>query len=143
MPVVDASVVVDWVAPDVDGGPARRLLSELVRNEDTLIGPRLLREEVGNALLTGVRRRRWTGSQADAAYALLQRLPLGERDVPADRDRAYDLARRYDEHPLYDLVYVALAERLQLPLVTADSRLLARVGHLPFVRALDDVVPPA
>lgn len=159
MPVVDASVVVDWVAPDpqVARGPARRWLAALTGADPAgpaaradpagaaaradpagpvLVGPRLLREEVGNALLTGVRRRRWTGAQADAAYALLQRLPLVERDVPADRDRAYELSRRYDEHPLHDLVYVALAERLRLPLVTADSRLLTRVGHLPYVQPL-------
>lgn len=138
VPVVDASVVVDWVAPDPDvvAGPARRWLSELVSAGDVLVAPRLLREEVGNALLTGVRRRRWTGAQADVAYGLLQRLPVAERDGPADRDRAYELARRYDEHPLYDLLYVALAERLRLPLVTADARLLRRLGHLPFVQPL-------
>lgn len=140
MPVVDASVVVDWVAPDPDlaAGPARRWLATLSRSGESLVGPRLLREEVGNALLTGVRRRRWSGAQADGAYALLQQLPLAERDGPADRDRAYELARRYDEHPLYDLVYVALAERLRLTLVTADARLLSRVGHLPFLQALPD-----
>lgn len=140
MPVVDASVVVDWVAPDPDvaGGPARRWLGELAQTGESVIGPRLLREEVGNALLTGVRRRRWTGAQADAAYVLLQQLPVLERDGAADRDRAFELARRYDEHPLYDLVYVALAERLRLPLVTADARLLSRVGHLPFVQPLPD-----
>ena len=139
MPVVDASVVVDWVAPDADSdGAARRWLTRAARTSEPLIGPRLLREEVGNALLTGVRRRRWSGAQADAAYSLLQQLPLSEQDMPADRDRAYELARRYDEHPLYDLVYVALAERLRLALVTADGRLLNRVGHLPFVQALPD-----
>lgn len=138
MPVVDASVVVDWVSPDpaVVEGPARRLLGEWAQTRQTVVAPRLLREEVGNALLTGVRRRRWSGSQADAAYALLRQLPVAERDSAADRDRAYELARRYDEHPLYDMIYVALAERLRMDLVTADARLLARVGHLPFVHPL-------
>lgn len=138
MPVVDASVVVDWVAPDPDvvEGAARRLLSQWAALGEVLVAPRLLREEVGNALLTGVRRQRWSGAQADAAYELLRSLPLVERDEQADRDRAFELARRFDEHPIYDMVYVALAERLRLDLVTADTRLLARVGHLPFVRDL-------
>jgi predicted nucleic acid-binding protein len=140
VPVVDASVVVDWVAPDADvaGGPARRLLTRWAQEGESIVGPRLLREEVVNALLTGVRRRRWTGGQADAAYALLQRLPVSELDVAADRDRAYELSRRHDEHPLYDMVYVALAERLGLRLVTADRRLVERVPQLPFVVAVAD-----
>jgi predicted nucleic acid-binding protein len=31
------------------------------------------------------------------------------------------------------MVYLALAERLSASFVTADQRLLARVGHLPYV----------
>jgi len=44
-------------------------------------------------------------------------------DTPRDLDRAWDLARRYDNHPIYDLLYVALAERRGTPLITADSTL--------------------
>lgn len=140
MPVVDASVVVDWIAPDpaVVDGPARRLLARWAEAHEPVLAPRLLREEVGNALLTGVRRRRWTGAQADVAYGLLQRLPVAERDLPIDRDRAYELSRRHDEHPLYDMVYVALAERLGLPLVTADRRLVQRVPTLACVTWFQD-----
>jgi hypothetical protein len=40
-------------------------------------------------------------------------------------------------NPLDDLVYVALARSgWACRCFTADSRLLSRVGHLPFVRAL-------
>lgn len=134
MPVVDASVVVDWVAPDVDrAGPAARLLSRLVDDDAELVGPRLLLEEVANALLTGVRRRRWDGSAADAAFDMLRRLPVALVDEARDLERAWDLSRRYDEHPVYDMVYVAVAERLGEQLYTADERLLARLGGLGFV----------
>lgn len=134
MPVVDASVVVDWVAPGSDpSGPARQALQCWARAEQALVAPRLLLEEVGNALLTGVRRRRWTGAQADASFALLRTLPVALRDGPEDLDRAYELARRHDEHPLYDMVYVALAERIGQQLVTADTRLAERTALLGFV----------
>jgi len=137
VPVVDASVVVDWVAPDSDPrGPARVLLERWAQDDTAVLAPRLLLEEVGNALLTGVRRDRWTGAQADAAFAALLRLPVQLRDLPGDVARAYELSRRYDEHPLYDMVYVALAERLRERLVTADRRLVERVALLPFVEAL-------
>lgn len=137
MPVVDASVVVDWVAPDSDSrGAARTLLESWAQENATVLAPRLLLEEVGNALLTGVRRSRWSGAQADASFAALLRLPVQLRDTPADVTRAYELSRRYDEHPLYDMVYVAMTERLGERLVTADRRLVERVALLPFVQAL-------
>lgn len=124
MPVVDASVVVDWVAPNADPElPAVALLARLAADDAELLAPRLLIEEVSNALLTGVRRGRWGGAAADTARALLRQLPVRFLDEPRDLDRAWDLARRYDNHPIYDLLYVALAERRRTRLITADSRL--------------------
>lgn len=135
MPVVDASVVVDWVAPAADPkGPAGRLLTRLAQGSVPVLGPRLLLEEVANALVTGIRRGRWSGSEADIAYSLLQQLPLELVDERQDLDRAYELSRRYDEHPVHDLVYVAVAERLNEQLITADETLLRRLVTLPFVR---------
>ncbi len=124
MPVVDASVVVDWVAPGVDPGlPAVALLAQLAGDGAEVVAPRLLMEEVSNALLTGVRRGRWSGAAADTAHALLRDLPVRLVDEPRDLDRAWDLARRYDNHPIYDMVYVALAQRRRTQLVTADGAL--------------------
>ncbi|HEX9514629.1 MAG TPA: type II toxin-antitoxin system VapC family toxin, partial [Streptosporangiaceae bacterium] len=59
-------------------------------------------------------------------------------DIPADRERAFELARRYDNWPVYDMAYVALAERLGTELYSADDRLCARLAHLPWVRSLAD-----
>ncbi len=137
MPVVDASVVVDWVAPEIDpSGPAMAALDHLSRSGADLLAPRLLLEEVSNALLTGVRRGRWDGATADTAQALLLDLPVRLADDPRDLRRAWDLARRYDNHPVYDLVYVALAERHRTQLITADAALRRRL------RGLDRLVAP-
>jgi len=136
MPVVDASVVVDWVAPDADPhGPARKRLERCALADVRLVAPRLLPEEVANALLTGCRCGRWDGAEADAAYVLLRDLPVTLTDTGADLDRAWELSRRYDEHPVYDMVYVALAERIGEQLVTADDRLRERLVGLDFVEA--------
>ncbi len=124
MPVVDASVVVDWVAPGVDPElPAVAALARLAADDADLLAPRLLMAEVSNALLTGVRRRRWSGAAADAAHGLLRQLPVRLVDEPRDLDRAWDLARRYDNHPICDLLYVALAERHHTHFITDDSKL--------------------
>jgi len=138
MPVVDASIVVDWLAPGVDPtGPAGRLLARLAKNEAPLLAPRLLFEETANALVSGIRRRRWTGAQADTAFLLLRQLPVRVVDQPSDLDRAWELSRRFDEHPVYDLIYVAVAERLREQLITADAALRARLVTMPFVVAPD------
>lgn len=144
MPVVDASVVVDWVAPGVDPrAPSGRTLDRLAKEPASLVAPRVMVEEVSNALLTGIRRRRWDGAAADSAFALLRQLPIRLVDEPADLGRAWDLARRYDEHPLYDMLYVAVAERLGEQFITADLALARRLAHLPWVLAVDGPGPTA
>lgn len=139
--VVDASVVVDWVAADTALTlPAQRLLRSWTESEEALIGPRLLFEECLNALLTGVRRGRWSTVDADRSATLLSRLPIRIVDLESDRSRAWELARRYDNCPLYDMLYVAVAERHGEQLVTADERLLTRLAHLGWVVAPNTVL---
>ena len=95
------------------------------------MGPRLLLEEVSNALLSGIRRRRWSGAAADASRGLLLSLPV--RLADDHRDRAWELARRYDNHPTYDMIYVALAERTATELITADEALRLRLTHVYWI----------
>lgn len=132
MPIVDASLVVEWVAPDADlQGPASRLADTLIG--ERLVAPRLCLLETQNALLSGCRRGRWSGAQADLAQRHLLRLSLAYEDTPVDHQRAWELSRRFDEHPVYDMVYVAMAERLGTRLYTFDAALQHRLEHLPWV----------
>ena len=134
MPVVDASVVIDWVAPGVSAtAPAVKFFDRLARASLEIAGPRLLLEEVSNALLSGVRRRRWSGAAADASHVLLLSLPVRLAADHRDLDRAWELARRYDNHPIYDMIYVALAERTATELVTADEALRRRLTNVDWV----------
>jgi predicted nucleic acid-binding protein len=98
-----------------------------------LVAPSLLWLEVSNVLLTGIRRGRWDGGFADAACARCAQLPIRSADIPIDGERAFEMARRYDNWPVYDMVYVALAERLGTEFYTADDRLRSRLAHLPWV----------
>ena len=63
-------------------------------------------------------------------------MPIRSADTPADGERAFELARRYDNWPVYDMVYVALAERLGTEFYTQDTRLRERLAHLPWVLGL-------
>jgi predicted nucleic acid-binding protein len=139
MPVVDASVAFGLIAPDVrDETPVQALFQEWADGDIELVAPGLLWLETENALLTGIRRGRWGGAEADAAAALLDRMPVRRADRESDRVRAFELSRRYDNWPVYDMLYVALAERLGTELVTADKELRDRLAHLGWVRGLGE-----
>ena len=139
MPVIDASVVIDWVSPEASAmSPSIKLLNRLSLHGADLVGPRLLLEEVSNALLSGIRRRRWSGAAADSSHGLLLRLPIRLTDDQRDLMRGWELARRYDNHPVYDMIYVALAERSRTELVTADASLRRRLTHLSWIIGLED-----
>ena len=90
--------------------------------------PALLWFEVRNLLLANERRRRITPAQTAAALNLLQGLPL-QVDGQADSGAALQLAR---DHRLtvYDAVYLELAVRRRLPLLTFDSQLAAAAKRL-------------
>ena len=134
MPVVDASVVVDWLVPGIDPElPTIQVRRRLKEEGAVLLAPRLLLVEAASALMRGLRRRRWSGVEADRAFRALRRLPLHLVDDARYLDRAWELARRYDNHPVYDMVYVAVAERASTELITADEVLQQRLAHLPWV----------
>jgi predicted nucleic acid-binding protein len=144
VPVVDASVIVAFVAPAADDhAQAHAILDHWARTGVELAAPRLMWEEALNALLSGIRRGRWSGEEADAAASKLLRLPVTAVDADQDRARAWELARRYDNWPVYDMIYVALAERLGEQLVTADEKLSRRLDHVGWVVGWSEAVPRA
>lgn len=111
-----------------------KTLHRLTRGNDAVIAPDLLYIECASALAAGVRRNRWKGSDADAAYGLLMRLPLQAVGDRRHLERAWELSRRYDNHPVYDMLYAATAEAVGTVLITADELLLQRLGHLGWVQ---------
>lgn len=121
MIVVDASVLVTALASGgSDGALARQRLAG-----EQLHAPHLIDVEVVSALRALVTRRAIKAAAATAAIDDLTRLPV--RRVPHLRL----LARCWELRPnlsVYDAAYVALAEALQLPLLTADARLARAPG---------------
>ncbi|MCU1484115.1 MAG: putative nucleic acid-binding protein contains domain [Actinomycetia bacterium] len=121
MIVVDASVVVTAVAAvGPDGTLARHRLTG-----EHLHAPHLLDLEVASALRQLVGRRAIKAAAAATALDELTRLPL--RRVPHVRllPRCWELRHNLST---YDACYVALAEALRLPLLTADQRLARAPG---------------
>jgi predicted nucleic acid-binding protein len=129
--VVDASVAVKWVIPEVLSDRADTLRDRA----DRLVAPDLLLPEATNALWKKLTRREITAREATQALDLLMASGLDLRPSGPLLGRALALARRL-RHPVYDCIYLALAHGEGATLVTADRRLLARVARRGMRRAV-------
>jgi predicted nucleic acid-binding protein len=135
--VVDASVAVKWVVPEQGSKEAELLL------DHGLVAPDLLFAECANILWKKVRRGELTGDEAEIAGQTLEQADLTIVSARAYVIRATAIAVELD-HPAYNGIYLAVAEALQLRLVTADDRLIRKVGQSAnrfqsYLLALSDV----
>ena len=125
--VVDASVVVKWLAPEPHQEQALHLLGLYKEEKVDLIAPFLLLSEVGNVLWRRVRVGDLTLDQGRQCFErLLDHLPLLAESPEMSRS-AFELAVAHDR-TVYDCTYLACALERQCDLVTADARFFNAVG---------------
>jgi predicted nucleic acid-binding protein len=118
--VVDASVLASALGDDGrDGQIARRSLAG-----EQLFAPELIDLEVVSVWRRAMRARRLSEQRCGRALADLTSLPLARAPHGPLMSRVWDLR---DNLTPYDAVYVALAEALDVPVLTADRKL----GHAP------------
>ena len=122
--VVDASVAVKWVIPEALSDQAESLRGRA----DHLLAPDLLLPEAANALWKKLTRREITAGEAAQALQLLMASGLDLRPSGPLLGRALALAQRL-RHPVYDCLYLVLAQAEDATLITADHRLLALVAR--------------
>lgn len=117
MIVADGSALVFAVADTTERGA--RVRSRLA---DGAIAPHLVDAEVGQAIRGLVRRRLLEPAAAERSLMAAEHLVLDRYPHPALRPQAWELR---DNISFYDGLYVSLAERAGLTLLTADARLAA------------------
>ena len=120
--VMDASAAVEILLNTPAGG---RLLQR-VRNGATVAAPHLIDVEIAHVLRRLVRREVMTAARAAAALTLWSGLRIKRYRHDALLERIWSLRENLSA---YDAAYVALAEALGLPLVTADRRLARAAGN--------------
>lgn len=125
--VVDASVL--HLATLHPGGQAMHALLRAT----TLAAPELVVLEVSSALRNRVIRGDVEVNKAREALTRLQRLPVVRHPLMPLLDRVWELR---DNLTPYDAAYVALAERMKLPLLTMDARVARAPGLRCKVRLL-------
>jgi predicted nucleic acid-binding protein len=127
--VVDASIAVQWIAGEADSGYSESVLSAV-----GLVAPEFLLVEVANALRRKVSAGDVDMEQAKDGLLLISTkvtlLPLQHEWICRALAMAAEMA-----HPIYDCVYLALAEREAALLATRDREFIARttrlgLGHL-------------
>jgi predicted nucleic acid-binding protein len=131
--VLDASVAVKWLLAEADFEKAEELVLSARGGIDELIAPDFFLAECGHALFRAERKKAIGSGEASRLIAtLIDDLPaLHSSHVLVSRAAAicHDLRKSF-----YDCIYVALAEREQIPFITADTKLVisAQPGY-PFV----------
>ncbi len=135
--VVDASVGVKWFVRDreADRDSALALRQRHIDGKTQLIVPELFVLEVPNAIKAGRR-----GTEAELAEVLTT---LDDLEMHIERHTAPVLRKTNAvawayKLTWYDAVYVALAETMGFPCVTADEALLRKMkGHSIVLRLRD------
>lgn len=132
MIVADASVVIDLLAGP--GSPAADRLAEILSSGEPVAVPHLLDAEIGQVI------RRWAAAGRLSADLVGEILGVF-LDLPLDRvdHGPFMLAAMALRHNVtfYDAIYLAMAEGLDVPLLTADGGM----GNVPGSRAQVEVVP--
>lgn len=129
--VVDASVGVKLVVPEDYSTRIQELFeTAMASGEGSLCVPDLFFVECANVLWKKVRRGEYPQDLAIQNLARLRALGLPSAPTSQLVDRALEIACLCGT-TVYDACYAALAERLNLPLLTADTKLavlLSTVG---------------
>lgn len=119
--IVDASVVAAGIVVGQSHGAwARRLLEH-----GRLAAPHMLPVEVTRAFRRDVRRGSLNAASANIAIGDLVSLPIELHPFEPFAERVWELR---DTVSAYDGWYVALAEALDVPLATLDTRLAKAAG---------------
>jgi predicted nucleic acid-binding protein len=136
--VLDSSVALKWVLPEVDSGIALRLLDESNQAMHELIAPDIFAPEVANGLSTAERQGKVKPGEAALLFVDIL------RQAPAIHASSSLLIRAMEvsistRQAVYDCIYLALAETESCELVSADDAFIRKLRpHFPFLLRLAD-----
>lgn len=130
----DASAALAFALKDeAQHAQALAVVRALVAQEATICAPAMFAYECESVLRLRVWKGEMTETEAAEARRFIDALGVEiEYDV-ADRERAFEIARQYDQPRAYDAAYAAHAEARGIELVTTDK---------PFHKAVNGAKKP-
>lgn len=129
--VVDANVLAALVVPTEYSSQASEKMDGWLADDADLVSPALWSYEAVSAIRKYVASGTLTEQEAQDAVSDL--LDLGIRDIRATGElhrKALTWAERLKDFVAYDAAYLALAETLDVPFWTADSKLARKMKAL-------------
>lgn len=121
--IVDASVVVEWLVPEVLEAEADQLFEWILMQDGEAHGPDFLKVEVAQVIWKKWRAKELIRSEVRSAMAELAALPLHLHHSSLFLSDAVDIACKFDR-TVYDSTYLALADVLDCDFISADERLI-------------------
>ncbi len=139
--MVDASLAVKWVIPEIDSDRADALWADASRAGRPVLSAPHFSGEVANAIYQRVRStdpdKHLEFSHAEQALTRFLAYEVEPTSAPTLIPKAFTFAHAHGLTSIYDVLYVVLARLLNTELRTADERLLTRLGgRAPWVRPL-------
>ncbi len=141
--VVDASVVAKWYLRDEEGvKQADRLMDRFLDGHEYLTTPHITRYELADAVYRASRLGRIDEAAARVAVTGFDQLELTQAlDDEEQLNASIRLAHRFGIS-FYDALYLALAEKLGLRMITADAAFYQRVApemsHVSLIQDLPE-----
>lgn len=132
--VLDASVVIKWFLDEKLSNKALKYRDQHLNNEITLVAPSLLVFEITNALATKPE------IDLQAILLAIESLYFTKiKECPFNKKQALQSAQLSKKYQIsvYDAAYLALAQTLDRPFVTADQKLARKLTDLKFIQLLN------
>ena|SRR3989304_2986621 len=137
--VLDSSVAFKWAIREADTDKALRLRDEARKGAHEFLAPDIFPIELGHALTRAERQGRIVPPDGWAAWlAVMADAPVLHASLSLIA-RAYAISSQ-ERIGIYDCLYVALADREQCELVTADDKLVNVLQrHYSFITHLSSL----
>lgn len=135
--VIDASVCLKWVFEEESSEKARFLLKQQEQNRLLLLVPELWEYEIVNGLACAVLRKKISFLKAKQLLTLVFKANLETISLGVSHIKCLENANKYQISG-YDSAYVTIAKENGIVLVSADDRLVAKVGNKKLAISLKD-----
>ncbi len=137
--VLDSSVAVKWVLPEVDSARALQLLDDYAQGIHELIAPDIFMPEVANALASAERQGRIKPGEAGQLLRdVIRNTPVIIPSTPY-LPRAVEVSIA-DRQAVYDCLFLALAEHEPCEMVSADDLFIRKMRpKFPFLLGIIDL----
>jgi len=119
MIVVDTNIIAYLCLEELN---QQQLAEQVLQQDPRWMAPALWRSEFRNILLQYHKAKGLTCKQSQALYELMEKI-VQTYNIPLDSNEVLDLAFA-SKCSAYDCEFVALAKKLNVPLVTADRQIL-------------------